>query len=195
LVAAFARTRVHFTDPRSGERGYANDTAGDEEEETVAETTAGRDRYSQPNPYEVLGVAPDASAAAIRDRYAQLQRDLQEAGGKAGDRAKEKERLDAAYNQLRVAGSRMRVDFFMLDNRLGLAQCEALAKALAKPNTDIQGLIKPRQLRVTHATLLDELAVFVGADSAKVPGLYLRPMDVGEETVTLPEPLAVEFDS
>jgi hypothetical protein len=153
------------------------------------------DRYSRPTPYEVLGVPPDAGAAAIRDRHAELQRNLQEAGGKANERAREKERLDTAYNQLRVAGNRMRVDFFILDPQLGLKQCEALARGLAKPNTDVKGIIKPRQFRVTHAALLDELGAFHASETGKVLGLHPRPMEVEEEGFTLPEPLAIEFDS
>src|SRR5260370_40624237 len=109
------------------------------------------DRYGGKNPYEVLGLSPDASAREICDRRNELQRNLQEAGAKTSDRAKEKERLENAYKRLCVPGTRMRIDFFLLDAQLGLKQCEAVAKTPAKPNTDAKGIIKPRQIRVTHA--------------------------------------------
>ena len=150
------------------------------------------DRYGGKNPYEVLGLSPDAGAAEIRDRHAELLRNLQEAGASSGDRAREKERLDAAYLPLRMAGTRMRIDFFLLDSQLGLKQCEAVAKTLAKPNTDVKGIIKPRQIRVTHAALLDELKTFEH-EPGKVVGLHPRPMEM-EEPSALPEPLAIQFD-
>src|SRR4051812_32236467 len=122
----------------------------------MAELLEGLDWYEQPTPYNVLNVGPEASAAEIRDTYNGLQRDLQEKGMEAPERARKKERLDTAYNQLRVAGGRMRVDFFLLDPQLGQKQCEAVARGLAKPNTEVEGVIKPRQIKVTHATLLEE---------------------------------------
>src|SRR5437588_126313 len=135
----------------------------------MADSSDGLAGLSQPSPYEVLGLAPDASAVELRDRYNELQRNLQEAGGNATERARERERLDSAYNQLRVAGNRMRIDFFLLDPQLGLKQCEAIARTLARPNTDLEGIIKPRQIRVTHAVLLDELQELV-REPAKVVG-------------------------
>lgn len=152
----------------------------------------GLDWYERPTPYDVLGVTPDGGAAEIRDSYNGLLRNLQETGASSSDRAKEKERLDGAYNQLRVAGSRMRVDFFLIDPQLGQKQCEAIARTLAKPNTEVQGVIKPRQIKVTHAALLDELKTF-NQEPPKVVGMHVKPMEI-TEPFALPEPLAIEFD-
>lgn len=158
----------------------------------MAPETGDFDFYDRPTPYEVLGVSPDASAADIRDRHNALQRDIQERDIPLAERSREKERLDAAYNQLRVAGGRMRVDFFLLDARVGLKQCATIAAELPKPNTQIEGLIRPRQIKVTHVALLDELEAFF-RDPGKVVGLVPRPMDV-DEPFMLPGPLAVTFD-
>lgn len=158
----------------------------------MPEILEGLDWYEQPTPYDVLGVPPEAGAAQVRDAYNGLQRDLQETGAASSERAKQKERLDTAYNLLRVAGSRMRIDFFLLDPQLGQKQCEAQAKTLAKPNTDIQGVIKPRQIKVTHGVLLEELKAFYH-EPEKVIGLHTRPMQI-DEPFQLPPPLAVEFD-
>jgi hypothetical protein len=149
------------------------------------------DRYKAPLPYEVLGVSTDADAREIRDRHNELQRNLQEAGVSASDRGREAQRLESAYNQLRVAGNRMRVDFFLLDASLGAKQCEAAAKALARPALELKGVLKPRTFRVSHAVLLGDLERFV-QEPAKVVGLHPRLMELGADE--LPEPLALDFD-
>jgi hypothetical protein len=150
------------------------------------------DRYQKPLPYEVLGVAPDASARDVLNSRNALKRDLQEAGGDPSERARKLQRIEEAYDQVCKPANRMRIDFFLLDPKVGLRQCQALAQGLTRPNTDIQGVIKPRNIRVTHAALLDELATFF-REPPKVIGLHVRPMDV-QERATLPEPLAIQFD-
>ncbi len=150
------------------------------------------DPYSQPSPYDVLGVKPDATAAEIRDRKTKLDRDNQESGASASERAKRKQELDAAYDQLRVAEKRVRVDFWLLDPRIGQKQCERLAENLATPNTDVEGLIKPRMIRVTHVTVLPELGRLV-REPQKVAGLHPRMIDV-DERASLPAALELQFD-
>jgi hypothetical protein len=149
------------------------------------------DRYHAASPYDTLGVSPDATAAEVRDRHNELQRQLQEASMSQSERAKETQRLEAAYNQLRVPANRMRIDFFVLDPQLGRKQCEAAARALAKPSTEVQGLLKPRTFRVGPAALLGELEAFV-QEPPKVVGLHPQPMPLPEPD--LPEPLAIHFE-
>jgi hypothetical protein len=149
------------------------------------------DRYRSALPYEVLGVSPDADAREIRDKHNELQRNLQEANVGPSERTKEGQRLESAYNQLRVPGNRMRIDFFLLDAGLGAKQCEAVAKSLARPDTEMKGVLRPRSFKVTHAALLDDLQRFEH-EPAKVVGLHPRPMEIADEE--LPEPLAVDFD-
>jgi|SRR5947209_7215239 len=162
----------------------------------MPEPLEGLDFYERPTPYEVLGVSPDAGAAEIRDRYAGLQRDMALAGATAEARAKEKERLDAAYNQVRVASGRMRVDFFLLDPQLALKQAEAAAKEVPRPDTDVAGVIKPRQLTVRYTAVLGELKAFFG-DPGKVVGMFARPMELEEAAAggaALPDLLMPQFD-
>jgi hypothetical protein len=160
----------------------------------MADLLHGVDFYERPTPYMVLDVPPDAPAADIRDRYAGLQRDIQEEGASTEARAKEKERIDAAYNQVRVAGNRMRVDFFLIDPQLGLKQAEAIAKGIGPPDTKIEGLVKVRQLKISHAVLTSLLQEFV-ADPGRVVGMHVRPLELEEPAAGgLPDVLAPQFD-
>ena len=101
------------------------------------------DPYAEQSPYDLLGLTPDASAVEIRDRFNELQRDIQENGMSVGERAKRNQELEDAYNQLRVASQRVKVDFWILDSRIGRKQCETIAETVAKPTTEVKGLIKP----------------------------------------------------
>ena len=150
------------------------------------------DRYRQPTPYEALGAAPDATAKEILNQRNTLQRDAQEGGGDPGRREKEIQRVGAAYDLLCNPGVRVRVDFFLLDPKLFLKQCQAIAGEVPKPKAEIEGALKPRQIRVNHAALLDEMRDFF-AEPVRVAGLSHRPMEFPAET-SLPEPLAIVFD-
>ena len=150
------------------------------------------DRYQKQSPYEVLGVQPDASATEIRDHRTNMQRDIQEAKMDASTRAKELQRIEAAYDLLCKADLRVRIDFFLLDGKLFLKRCESIARTLSKPKTDVEGVIKPRKIRVDHAALLTDLKSFQ-RELDKVVGFQPRAMEV-PEPVQLPEPLAIQFD-
>jgi hypothetical protein len=152
-----------------------------------------RDPYAEPLPYEVLGLKPEASATEIRDRFNKLQRDMLENSLSVGERSKCKQELEAAYNQLRVAAQRVKVDFWLLDPRIGRKQCENLAQSLATPNTSVAGLVKPRTIRVTHATVLPELSR-LAREPARVAGLHPQAIEVGE-VEPLPAALEPQFDS
>jgi curved DNA-binding protein CbpA len=150
------------------------------------------DPYRCETPYDVLGVPPEASAVEIRNKYNSLKRDLQESGLDAREHGQKKERIEAAYNQLRTPAQRVRIDFKFLDRSLGSRQCEAIAKTLEKPNTDVGKLIKPRRIRVTHEALLGDLQTFF-ADPPRPVGLHPRSIELCDP-VPLPEPLEVRFD-
>jgi len=154
----------------------------------------GLDFYDRPTPYDVIGVSPDAEAKDIRDRYAGLQRDMAMRGEAAETRAREKERLDAAYNQIRVAAGRIRVDFFLLDSHLALRQAETVAKEVAKPDLDVAGVLKSRQPTVKFTAILSESKAFFG-DPGRVVGMFARPMELEQATTgVLPELLMPQFD-
>jgi hypothetical protein len=150
------------------------------------------DRYRRPSPYDVLGVGPDASAREIVGARNNLKRDLQEKGGDPAHRAKEMQRIEAAYDQLCKADLRVRIDFFLLDPKLFLKQTQAIAQRVPKPKAELEGVFKPRQIRVTHAALIDELKQFF-QEPPRVGGLFHRPMEFPADT-KLPEPLAIQFD-
>lgn len=150
------------------------------------------DPHAEQTPYDFLGLAPDASAVEIRDRFNELQRDIQESGLSVSERAKRKEQLENAYNQLRVSSQRVKVDFWILDSRIGSKQCESIADSVAKPQTEIKGLIKPKTIRVTHDAMLGEPPRFVDKPE-RVVGLHAQPMDVAEPAM-LPAPLEIQFD-
>jgi hypothetical protein len=150
------------------------------------------DRYTAPTPYKTLGIeSTDADKVAIRNRYNELTRDLQEASLDVSERIARTEILKAAYKQLDAPPARVRVDFFLLDRDLGRKQCEALVAALPKPDADVGGVFKPRTIRVTHEALHDLLKVFF-ADVPKVGGVFPAAMDLGG--ADLPDFLAVRFD-
>ncbi len=151
-----------------------------------------KDPYSEPTPYDVLGLKPEASATEIRDQFNKLQRDLQESSLSVSERSKRKQELESAYNQLRVAAQRVKVDFWLLDPRIGLKQVESLAESLTTPDTNVEGLVKPRTIRVTHVTVLPDLQHHV-REPAKVAGLHPRIIDLGGEA-PLPAPLRIQFD-
>ena len=151
------------------------------------------DPYEQQTPYEVLGVTPDASATQIRDTYNQLKRDAQEAGGDVKKRSTRLQEIEAAYNKLRVASQRARVDFFLLDPRIGLKQCEAVANTLLTPDTKVEGLFQLKSIRVSHAAIMGEPKRFV-SEPPPVTGLHPQPIE-SEEPAALPAPLAIVFDS
>lgn len=151
------------------------------------------DPYSQATPYELLGVTPDASAVQIRDTYNQLKRDAQEAGGDIKKRSQRLQEIEAAYNKLRVAGQRAQVDFFLLDPRMGLKQCESLAQSLLTPDTKVEGLFQLKSIRVSHAAIMGEPKRYV-AEPPAVTGLHPQPMESGEPA-PLPAALAITFDS
>jgi hypothetical protein len=148
------------------------------------------DRYGAQTPYEVLDVPPDADAKTLRDRREERRHDLNEASLSPTERARQTQRLEAAYNQV-CGPNRVRVDFFLLDPNLGRKQCEVLARTLSKPNTEIQGIVKPRHFRVGYAVVLGELDTFVH-EPPRVVGLHPQPMTL--PGLDLPEPLAVAFD-
>lgn len=158
----------------------------------MADSEQDLDRYQRPTPYEVLGVMPDATMVEVRDRRTNMQRDVQEARMDASARAKELQRIEAAYDKLCKSEMRVRVDFFLLDGKLFLRRCESIAKTLTKPTTDVQGVIKPRKIRVNHAALLGDLKAFE-REPEKVSGFLPRTMEV-PEPAQLPEPLAIQFD-
>ena len=150
------------------------------------------DPYSQPTPYDVLGVTPDSTAVQIRDTYNKLKRNAQEAGGDVKNRAQRMQEIEAAYNKLRVAGQRARVDFFLLDPRIGLKQCEALAQGLLAPDTKLEGLVQLKSIRVSHAAILGEPKRYT-TEPPPVAGLHPQPIET-EESAELPGPLAITFD-
>jgi hypothetical protein len=150
------------------------------------------DPYKETTPYQVLGLSPDATAVQIRDCYNALQRELQEQGMSVSDRSKRKQELDAAYNQLRVAAERVKVDFRILDPLIGKRQCETIAATFATPDTTVEGLIKPKSIRVTHATMLAEPPRFT-AEPERVGGLHPRAIPDAERS-EIPELLAIHFD-
>lgn len=151
--------------------------------------------YEQPTPYAVLGIAPDATAVEIRDRYNARLRDIHEAGGEATHRAQRLQELERAYNQLRVATERAKVDFFLLDPRIGQKQYETIAKELLTPNTKVEGLIQAKSVRVTHAAVLAESPQWI-AEPPPVADLHPQSIEPDEasEARRLPGPLAIEFD-
>ena len=151
-----------------------------------------RDPYQEPTPYDVLELTPDATAVQIRDKYNAMQRDIQEAGLNVQERGKRKQTLDEAYNQLRVANQRVKVDFFLLDPRIGMRQCEAVAESFAKPNTDVTGLVKPKTIRVTHEVAVAELSQMT-SQPGPVAGMHAHAIATDRKD-TLPDVLAVEFD-
>src|SRR3954468_3331002 len=158
----------------------------------MSELLEGLDFYERPTPYQVLEVPTDATAKEISVQHTKRCRALLEEGGSTTEQVKQKQPLDKAYEQLRVAKERVKVDFFLLDPRLGRKQAEALAKALPKPDTNVTGMLKPKQVRVTHNALLAELREFY-TEPERVEGLHPRPMDVSD-SAALPDPLAVAFD-
>ena len=153
------------------------------------------DPYAQPTPYETLGVTPDATAVQVRDRYNELKREAQEAGGDLKKRSQRLQEIEAAYNKLRVASQRARVDFFLLDPRIGLKQCEAIAKGLLTPDTKVEGLIQPKSIRVAHAAIQGEPKRYVTEPPA-VSGLHPQPIESEplDPLRSLPAPLAITFD-
>lgn len=150
------------------------------------------DRYRKPTPYDVLGVSPDATAKEIVGARNGLKRDLQEKGGDSNQRAKDLQRVETAYDQLCKADLRVRIDFFLLDPKLFLKQTQAIAQRVPKPKAEVEGVLKPRQIRVNHTALLDELKEFF-QEPPKVSGLFHRPMEFADDS-KLPEPLAIQFD-
>ena len=148
--------------------------------------------YDEATPYEVLDLDPQATAVEIRDRHNKLQRDLQESSLTTNERSRRKQQLEAAYNQLRVAAQRVRVDFWLLDPRIGLKQCESLAEDLAVPETNVEGLVKPRTIRVTHVAVLGELKRYL-QEPERVVGLHPQPVELGA-TPRVPAALQVQFD-
>lgn len=151
--------------------------------------------YEQPTSYATLGVGSDASAAQIRDRYNDLAREIQEAGGDAAQRAKRLQEIESAYNQLRAASARAAVDFFLLDPRIGQKHSEAIAKELLLPNTKVEGLLQPKSVRVTHAAILAEPKQYI-VEPPPVSDLHPQPIEAEAATAArrLPGPLAVVFD-
>ncbi|MHC4407279.1 MAG: hypothetical protein ACYTG0_47320 [Planctomycetota bacterium] len=150
------------------------------------------DPYREKTPYEVLEIPPESTAVQIRDRHTDLQRANQESGASVSDRSKRKQELEEAYNRLRVAGQRVKVDFYLLDPQIGVRQCQTIAEGVAKPNTNVKGLVKPRTIHVTHATMLSEPARLVGEPS-RVSGMHPRSIEVAEQA-EFPKPLAIRFD-
>jgi hypothetical protein len=148
--------------------------------------------YAEPSPYDILGVSCEASAAEIRDRYNALQRENQESGAPVSERSKRKTELEDAYNKLRVSSQRVKVDFSILDPRIGLKQCESLAASVATPKTTVDGLVKPRTIQVMHTALLSEPATMT-AEPPRVTGLYPQSIEAAE-TPCLPQSLAIQFD-
>jgi curved DNA-binding protein CbpA len=150
------------------------------------------DRYQRQSAYDLLGVPPGASAKEIRDRRNTLKYDLKEATMDASERAKQMQRIEEAYDQVSKAELRLKIDFFLLDPRVFLKQCETIAQDLTKPKTEVDGVIKPRRVRVSHSAILDDMQRFM-REPGKVIGLHPRPMEIPEAS-PLPAPLAIQFD-
>ena len=74
---------------------------------------------------------------------------------------------------------------------LGKKQCEAIAAGVKKPNTEVEGVVKPRNIRVTHEVLYDQLAEYF-TEPPKVGGLFPAPMAIGNPEI--PAALDIRFD-
>lgn len=149
-------------------------------------------RYDAKTPYATLGLeSPDADAREIRDTYNELNRDLQESNTPPQDRARRTQELETAYEQLRTAGTRVQVDFFLLDRNLGRKQCAAIAEKIPKPKTEVEGVIKPRNIKVSHEILFDALKEFF-TDPPRVKGVFPAVMELGG--TELPDLLDIRFD-
>lgn len=150
------------------------------------------DPYRQTTAYDILGVDPKADATEIRNQHTRLKRNLQESGLNATERAKQGKVLEDAYNQIRVSASRVQVDFFFVDNEVGIQQCRKVAQSVGKPQTDVGSLIRPKRINVNHLALVDVLQEFYRQPD-KVVGFHPQPTGLGDR-VAIPEPLQVRFD-
>jgi len=150
------------------------------------------DPYRQDTPYDILGVKPTASAVEVRNRQTRLKRDIQESGLPAGERAKQLKELDEAYSQVRVAASRVQVDFFVVDNEVGIGQCRKIAESVGKPETDVDDLIRPKRITVNHLALVDTVQDFQ-TKPEKVVGFHPKSTGLGDR-LSIPEQLQVQFD-
>ena len=155
-------------------------------------TTDILERYRGQTPYAALGIeATDSDARHVRDTFYGVLRDLQEQNLPPEVRVMRSQELEAAYDLLRDPADRVKVDFFLLDRNLGRKQCEASAAGVPKPNTDITCVVKPRNIRVTHEVLYDQLALYF-TDPPKVGGLFPAPMEIGSPEI--PDILDIAFD-
>ncbi len=149
-------------------------------------------RYLRETAYEILGVSTTASAVELRDKFADQEREIRESGLSPSERARRGERVKVAYDQLSTGGQRVRIDFFLVDARLGQMQAQSVADTVPKPELSVDDVFKARKIRVTHEALWEDLEQ-MQAEPPRVEGLNLRPMNVDVE-YELPPPLAIAFD-
>ena len=149
-------------------------------------------RYARETAYEVLGVPTTASAADLRNRLAEMEGEIREAGLAPAERARRGERIKTAYDQISTGPQRVRIDFFMIDERLGHLQAQSVANTIPKPELSVDDVFKARKIKVTHESLWDELGL-LQSEPARIEGLVLRPMSIVPE-YELPPLLAIAFD-
>ena len=150
------------------------------------------DPYGQQTPYDILGVKPSSSTKDIRNRHTSLKRDIQESGLSPSERDKKLRPINEAYDQLRVSSNRIQVDFYFVDNEVGLQQCRKIAASVGKPQTDVGDLIRPKKITVNHLALVDTLEDFRHRPD-KVVGFHPHATGLGDR-LSIPEPLQVQFD-
>src|SRR4051794_10502047 len=100
------------------------------------------DRYRKPTPYDVLGVSPDATAREIVGARNGLKRDWQEKSCDPGERAKQLQRIENAYDQINKPELRIKIDFFLVDPKLFLKQVQTIAQRVPKPKAEVEGVLK-----------------------------------------------------
>ncbi len=149
-------------------------------------------RYIRETAYEILGASTSATALELRDKFAEQEREIRESGLSSSERGKRADRVKLAYDQLSTGGQRVRIDFFLVDARLGQMQAQSVADTVPKPELAVDDVFKARKIRVTHEALWEDLEQ-MQADPPRVEGLNLRPMNV-EVDYELPPPLAIAFD-
>lgn len=149
-------------------------------------------RYLRETAYDILGVSTTATAVELRDKFADQEREIRESGLPPSERAKRGERVKLAYDQISTGGQRVRIDFFLVDSRLGQMQAQSVANTIPKPELSVDDVFKARKIRVTHEALWEDLEQ-LRAEPPRVEGINLRPMNV-EVEYELPPPLAIAFD-
>src|SRR3954453_2408932 len=85
------------------------------EASAMSELLEGLDFYERPTPYQVLEVPVDATAHKIKDEYTERLRAVRQEGGNTVEQVNKEKPLHEAWDKLRVAKERVKVDFFLLD--------------------------------------------------------------------------------